>query len=157
DLAAFVNDYSRLRTQEPTPPTGFPIVLANNLSGRTAGLEASAEVAPVPDWRLHFGYSLLSERFRFENGSRDPTQGVNEHNDPRHQFWMRSFVDLPKRLELDGVVRAVASLPNPAVPGYTELTLRFGWGHGSKLEIALVGDNLLHDTHREFQIGGPPE
>jgi hypothetical protein len=43
------------------------------------------------------------------------------------------------------------------VPGYTELTARFAWGRTGPLELAIVGDNLLHDSHREFQIGGPPE
>jgi iron complex outermembrane receptor protein len=116
-----------------------------------------AEVAPVPAWRLHAGYALLSERFRFAADSLDTTQGTNEHNDPRHQFWLRSMVDLPRRTELDAVLRSVSSLPNPAVPGYTELTLRLGWGHGGKLEIAVVGDNLLHDAHPEFKIGGQSE
>jgi len=157
DLSAFVNDYSNLRSLEPTPPAGIPIVIGNKLTARTAGVEASAEVAPVDFWRLHFGYALLSERFRFQPGSLDNTQGTNEHDDPRHQFWMRSFLDLPKRFELDAVLRSVASLPNPPVPAYTELTLRFGWGHTGPLEIAIVGDILLHDTHREFQLGGPAE
>ena len=140
-----------------TPPAGIPIIISNKLTARTAGVEASAEVAPVDFWHLHFGYALLSERFRFQPGSLDNTQGTNEHDDPRHQFWMRSFLDLPKRFELDAVLRSVASLPNPPVPAYTELTLRFGWGHTGPLEIAIVGDNLLHDTHREFQLGGPAE
>ncbi len=156
DLNAFVNDYTDLRTLE-TPPTGIPIVIANNMSARTAGLEASAELAPVPFWRLHLGYTLLSERFRLNPGSLDTTQGTNERNDPRHQFWFRSLVDLPGRTEFDAIVRTVSALPNPAVPGYAELTLRFGWGHTGPLELALVGDNLLHDAHQEFQIGGPPE
>ena len=157
DLAGFLNDYDKLRTVEPSPPAGIPLVISNNMTATTAGLEASAEAAPLSSWRLHLGYSLLSERFRFVNGSRDISQGSNEHNDPRHEFWLRSFVDLPKRLELDATLRSLAALPNPAVPGYTELTLRFGWGHGGPLELSLVGDNLLHDTHREFQIGAPPE
>ena len=157
DLAGFLNDYDKLRTVEPSPPTGFPLLISNNMTATTAGLEASAEAAPASIWRLHLGYSLLSERFRFVNGSRDISQGSNEHNDPRHEFWLRSFLDLPKRLELDAVLRSLASLPNPVVPGYTELTLRFGWGHGGPLELSLVGDNLLHDSHREFLIGAPSE
>ncbi len=157
DLASFVNDYRDLRTLEPTPPAGVPIVLGNNMTARTAGLEAGADVAPIEAWRLHAGYSLLSERFTLVNGSRDPAQGTNEHNDPRHQFWLRSFVDLPRTLEFDAVLRAVGALPSPAVPGYTELTLRFGWGHTGPIELSVVGDSLLHDIHREFQIGGPPE
>jgi iron complex outermembrane recepter protein len=157
DLSAFLNDYTDLRTLEPTPPAGIPIVISNKMTARTSGIEAEAEFAPGPFWRLHAGYALLSERFRFDPTSLDTTQGSGEHNDPRHQFWLRSFVDLPRRVELDAVLRSVASLPNPVVPGYTELTLRLGWGHGGPLEISLVGDNLLHDTHREFQIGGPSE
>ncbi len=168
DVAGFLNDYDRLRTLEPTPPLppGLPIVISNNMTATTAGLEATAEAAPLAGWRLHLGYSLLSERFRFVNGSRDTSQGGNEHNDPRNEFWLRSFVDLPKRLEFDTVLRTVGILPNQfplpgggftQVPGYTELTLRFGWGHGGPLELSLVGDNLLHGAHQEFQIGGPPE
>ena len=158
DLSAFVNDYTDLRTLEPTPPSGFPLVISNKMTARTSGLEADVELAPAPSWRLHAGYALLSERFRFVDGSLDSTQGANEHDDPRHQFWLRSFLDLPSRMELDAVLRAVASLPNPpVVPGYTELTLRLGWGHGGPLELAIVGDNLLHASHREFQLGGPAE
>lgn len=37
DVSAFSNHYDRLRSQEPTPPSGFPIVLANNLQARIAG------------------------------------------------------------------------------------------------------------------------
>ena len=103
------NHYDDLRTLEPTPPAGFPIVISNNMTADTAGIEASAEVAPLPVWRLHLGYALLSERFRFDPASRDTTQGINEHNDPRHQFWLRSFLDLPRRLELDAVLRCRSS------------------------------------------------
>ena len=114
-------------------------------------------MAPAPFWRLHLGYTLLSERFRLNPGSRDTTQGVNEHDDPRNQFWLRSFVDLPGRTELDAMLRSISALPNPAVPGYAELTLRLGWGHPGPIEIAIVGDNLLHDSHQEFVIGAPAE
>jgi iron complex outermembrane receptor protein len=157
DIAAFVNSYTDLRTLEPTPPAGIPIVIGNHMTARTAGVEATVEVAPTPFWRLHAGYALLSERFRFDAVSRDTTQGINEHNDPRHQFWFRSFLDLPGRAEVDAVLRSTSELPNPVVAGYTELTLRLGWRHGTPFEIALVGDNLLHASHPEYRIGGPLE
>jgi len=157
DLASFVNHYDDLRTEEPTLPTGFPIVLANNMTARTAGIEASADVQPMPFWQLHAGYTLLSERVELKPESRDPTLGVNEYNDPRHQFWFRSFLNLPARTEVDAVLRTVGALPHPAVPGYTELTLHFGWRHGTPIELSIVGDNLLHAHHTEFQIGAPLE
>ena len=157
DVAAFANRYTDLRTLEPTPPAGIPIVIGNNMTADTAGVEATAEVAPTPFWRLHFGYALLSERFRFAAVSRDTTQGINEHNDPRHQFWFRSFLDLPGRTEIDAVLRSTSELPNPVVAGYTELTLRLGFRRGTPFEFALVGDNLLHASHPEYRIGGPLE
>ena len=40
DLASFVNIYDDLRTQEPSPPAGLPIVLSNMLNARTAGIES---------------------------------------------------------------------------------------------------------------------
>ena len=157
DVSTFVNDYDRLRTEEPTPPAGFPIVLANNMTARIAGVEASATIQPMPAWQLHAGYTLLAERVALKPNSHDPTLGINEYNDPKNQFWLQSFLNLPGRAEIDAVLRSVGALPHPAVPGYTELTLHAGWRPVAQVEAALVGRDLLHPTHREFQIGAPPE
>jgi iron complex outermembrane receptor protein len=35
-------------------------------------------------------------------------------------------------------------------PGYSELDLRLGWTPISRLELSIVGQNLLHDQHPEF-------
>ena len=149
DLAAFYNTYDDLRTQEPTLPTGIPIVLRNNMTATTSGIEATAEYEPSPKVRLHAGYTLLSEQFRLQPGSLDLTRGTSEHDDPKHQVWTRAFVDLPRGLETAAVFRFVGALPDPAVPGYAELTLRLGWRRGAT-ELSIVGDNLLHDHHPEF-------
>jgi iron complex outermembrane receptor protein len=150
DIAAFLNDYNDLRTQEPTPPSGFPIVLANNMNARVAGVEATVNYQAAPTWQLHAGYSRLSERFRFEPGSRGAALASAEHNDPRNQLWLRSFLDLPGRTELDAVFRFVGELRDPHVPRYGELTLHLGLRRGGSPEIGIVGDNLLHDRHPEF-------
>jgi iron complex outermembrane receptor protein len=149
DVAAFHNTYDRLRTQEPTLPAGIPIVLRNNMEGRTSGLEASAEYEPAARVRLHAGYTLLSEDLRLKPGIVDIAQGAAEYNDPKHQVWMRSAIDLRGGFETDGVFRFVGELPHPRVPRYAELTLRLGWRRG-RTELSLVGDNLLHDRHAEF-------
>src|SRR5262249_7211085 len=127
------------------------------MTATTSGLEASADVQPLPFWQVHAGYTFLSERVRLKPGSHDPTLGVGEYNDPRHQFWFRSFMNLPGRTEFDVVVRAGDALPHPVVPGHAELTLRAGWHAGTRLELAVVGDNLLHAHHSEFQIAAPLE
>jgi iron complex outermembrane receptor protein len=156
DLAAFYNTYDHLRTQEPTLPLGVPIVLSNNMEARTSGVELSAEVEPAPAVRLHAGYTYLSEDFRMKPASRDRTNGASEFNDPAHQVWARSFVDLPRAFEADAVFRFVGALPHPVIARYSELTLRLGWRRG-RTELSLVGENLLHDHHAEFSTLTPPE
>ena len=58
-----------------------------------------------------------------------------------------------RRFEFDGTLRYVSRLPAPVVPAYTELDLRLGWQASDRLELSLVGQNLLHARHPEF---GPP-
>ncbi len=157
DLSAFLNEYDDLRTEEPTPPSGFPLVLANNMTARTAGLEAEASFQALPFWQIHTGYTYLWERVRLDSQSHDPTLGFNEFNDPTHQFWLQSFMTLPRNTQVDAVLRSVGSLPHPVVPRYTELTLHGAWRPDPRIELAIVGDNLLHASHQEFAIQAPPE
>jgi hypothetical protein len=53
-------------------------------------------------------------------------------------------------LEADLIARSVAALPRPAVPGYTELDARVGVRLNPRLDVALIGRDLLHDAHPEF-------
>jgi iron complex outermembrane receptor protein len=155
DGAVFLNTYKDLRSLEPTPPTGFPLVIGNLLTARTSGLELTTEFEPAERWRLHGGYTFLHERFRLRPESRDAFNGTNEYNDPRHQFWLRSYFNPADNIELDATMRSVASLPHPSVPAYTELTLHFGWRFAGGFDLSLIGDNLLHDRHPEFGALNP--
>ncbi len=38
----------------------------------------------------------------------------------------------------------------PGIDGYSELDVRLAWRGERTLELALVGQNLLHDHHIEF-------
>ena len=90
DVAGFVNTYDDLRTQEPTPPTGFPIVLMNNLNARTAGVETT--VAVSGDARraaARAATPISTSGSRLDPGSRDRPTGTAEHNDPANQFRLR--------------------------------------------------------------------
>jgi iron complex outermembrane receptor protein len=155
DVAVFVNAYDDLRTQEPAPvPGGLPITLGNNLQANTRGIELGVEYLPVRFWQLHGTYTRLSEKFNLTAESHDPNKGSSEHNDPRDQFSLRSYVDLPARGEIDAVFRFVGALPQPKIARYSELTLRAGWGHEGPLELAVIGDNLLHGHHGEAPATG---
>ncbi len=158
DLAAFYNVYDRLRSQEP-PASGapFPITLANHLNARTYGAELQLNVQAAPGWRLFGAYTWFHKRLSFDPESRDPTGGVQEGNDPVHRFAVRSYLDLPGRVELDAWLRYVDRLPDPFIPSYTELDLRLGWWPSERLELVLAGQNLLHGRHAEFATARPEE
>jgi iron complex outermembrane receptor protein len=69
-------------------------------------------------------------------------------------------MELPRHLELDGGVRWVGTFRfndggvAGVVPDYAELDLRFSWRPIPKLELSLVGQNLLHDHHLEYVGSG---
>jgi iron complex outermembrane receptor protein len=71
-------------------------------------------------------------------------------NDPRHFAGVRTSFDLPGGVELDAQLRAIASLPNPRVPAYSELNLRAGWMATRRVEVWVAGQDLLHGQHPEF-------
>jgi iron complex outermembrane recepter protein len=151
DIAAYHNEYDRLRSQEPGPP----IVLANGLRGRTTGLETELTVYPTGWMRWQASWTLFDKHLELRPGSADPTGGVAEGNDPPHQVGVRAALNLPHHSELEGFLRRVAALPRPAVPAYTELDIRASWALSDDLEVALVGRNLLHESHPEFGLAGP--
>ncbi|HEX3799949.1 MAG TPA: TonB-dependent receptor [Verrucomicrobiae bacterium] len=160
-LSTFFNDYDNIRSVSPGPPPFFlPETFQNNLTAQTCGLELSADWQVSDWWRLHGGYSLLNERVHVKPGQVDATHALNETADPANQFSIRSSFDLPQNIELDNELRWVDSLRvnnngSPAtVPSYFEMDARIGWKPKPWLELALVGQNLLHDSHYEFGVPG---
>ena len=157
DLAAYVNRYTDLRSQEIPTTVLDPILLANTLTARTAGLEASALFQPLARWQVHGSYAYLWKRFGRDPDSRDVTGGASEANDPAHIFHLRSYLNVGRRLEADATFRFVSALPAPAVRRYAELNARVGWQASPDLDVSLIGQNLLHARHEEFAAGTPRE
>jgi iron complex outermembrane recepter protein len=150
-VSTFYNDYDDLRTVEPgPPPAGIPFSLGNGLRGHAYGAELATVYQVSDRMRLRGGYTFLKKELSLKPGSADPNGGRGEGNDPEHQFLVQSSADLPGRLELDAVFRFVDALPDPRVPSYAELDLRLGWTATVHLELAVVGQNLLHAEHIEF-------
>ena len=155
-VSTFYNDYDDLRTAEPgPPPAGIPITLANGLRAHSYGVELATVYQVSDGWRLRGGYTFVKKDLSLKPGSADLNAGQGEGNDPEHQFLIQSSADLPGRLELDAVFRFVDALPAPRVPSYADLDLRLGWKATEHLELAVIGQNLLHDQHAEFVTSGP--
>lgn len=145
-LTVFHHDWDRLRSGQ-TPPGAQ---VQNMIEGRTWGAEAWAEAQPLPQLRLGAGLTVLRKRLRLQPGSTDPDGPYQLGNDPRHQLQLRAALTLPARQELDMLLRHVGALPQPAVPAYTALDVRWAWRMRPDLEFALVGRNLFDRYHPEF-------
>jgi iron complex outermembrane receptor protein len=153
DATVFRHGYDDLRSQD-APVTGVvPVTIGNTLNGRSHGVELAINVQPIVWWRTHASYTFLDTLVERQALSRDISGGTAETNDPDHMFALRSSLDLPGDVDVDAMWRAVGPLPDPALPGYTELTVRGGWLATPALEVFVVGEDLLHDQHAE--VGFP--
>jgi iron complex outermembrane receptor protein len=160
-IAAFYNEYHDVRSTSATPATLVPLFFANNLRGRTYGIELSADYQATDTWRLHAGLDPLREHLHVRPGQFDLNAAHNETADPRQRAVLRSSLDLPHGIELDASLRwTTARVLNNgtalgSVPAYRDLDLRLGWHVRPNVEIALIGQNLLHDGHAEYGFPGP--
>lgn len=157
-VATFYNDYDKLRSSRPV----LPIIIQNGLEGETYGAEFDVSYQVMDWWRLRLGYTYLEEDIRVRSGFRDANLARSETTaDPRHQFSIRSYLDLPYEIEVDCGARYVDRLNNIAggrlgtVPGYVEADLHIGWHPTKNLELSIVGQNLVHDHHPEFGFPSP--
>jgi iron complex outermembrane receptor protein len=161
DVAVFTNRYDSLRSQEFRPGLGA-VELDNLLNATTNGVELALAAAPIERWRLRGGYTWFRSSLSFDPESNDPTGGRSESQDPAHQLSLRSWLDLPRNVSVDTMLRYVSRRPGPSrispgVPAYGELDVRVGWMANDTLELSLLGQNLLHKSHGEMLYGGPPE
>ena len=168
DLASFHNHYTGLASLEFAAPyidprtgqTVVPVVNENMTDGRADGIEGLVTYAPRPYWRLSLTYSYID--MSLAPHGMDLNNGrLAEGSTPRNQVGLRSYLDLPRGLELDVRYRAlsaVETLPadvnGPGIAAYQELDLRLGWKLNPRTQFSLVGQNLLHDHHVEYGVPG---
>lgn len=166
-LSTYYNDYTEIRSVNfttggvPLAPGGpgvLPLFFANDLEGHTEGVELSADYQVLEGWRLHFGYNLIGEHIHLKPGTFDLNNALNETADPKNQVFVRSSLDLPANIEFDNQFRWIdhftinnGGLP-AQVPSYAELDARLAWHATKWLEIAIVGQNLLHERHPEYGV-----
>jgi iron complex outermembrane recepter protein len=149
-VSAYYNRYDKLRTVEASGAAVFPLIIRNNMRGRTKGVELWGDLSVRPWWRLSAGFEALHEDLEFVPGSRDILGLAFVANDPHTQWMLRSGLDLPRAIAVDVALRRVGRLEHPAVDAYVEADARIAWRASSQLELSLDGWNLLHDQHVEF-------
>jgi iron complex outermembrane receptor protein len=115
DRAAFHNVYDGLASLEVGDPfpdpanparTIIPLRNQNLTGGRARGIEALVTYSPLPPWRVSASYAHMDLSLDPEGS--DLNRGAFlEGSSPRHQFGLRSFLDLPARFRLDTQFRHV--------------------------------------------------
>lgn len=154
-ISGFWHDFSNLRSVEPvSPPAPFPVQGSSGLNGRSSGAELTAEWRVTPYWRLRGGYTEM--RVNSEPQTRGLVRPTRDAvaRDPNHQLRLRSTWDLPHDWECDLDLRYASSIVAQSLPGYTEANLRLGWAPTHNWDLSLVGQNLLHHEHGEFNTPG---
>jgi iron complex outermembrane recepter protein len=157
DLSLYYNWYDRLRSVGPLPPVlegGFgvqPLIVRNDLAGESWGGTLVASWRPAPRLLLRGSYTYLNMDVALEEDAPPGSiPNVNPGFNPEHQAMLRASVSLPRRVELDAIVRYVGELPNPPVSDYLEADARLGWTVQPNLSVGLVGRDLLSARHPEF-------
>ena len=150
--SVFYNVYDDIRSISATPP----FVIENNGEGEIYGVELSSTWQAADTWRISAGYTLLMEDLGVKPGRGSLANGQGEAFDPKHQFQIRSSLDLPRAIEFDVWLRYVDEVGNTSargfgiMPDYVSLDLRVGWSPTDHLELAIVGQHLLDPQHPEF-------
>ena len=164
DLSIYDSDYTHLRTYEmgapsfdpnPAPHLNVTTLFGNGMHGESRGVEIATNLNLAERWRLIPSYSWQELILKQDANSRDVVSAGIERQTPRHQFQIRSNVDLSRKLQFDAAAYYVGALPNLAIPAYTRLDARLGYRPRSDFEISLTGQNLQGGRHAEFFSVGP--
>ena len=160
DLSAFYNVYDHLRTYEPGEPflesspsplhLVIPQVTMNKMHGSTYGAEVSSTLSVSRWWKVSPGYAWLKMNLHTEPGSLDTNSPQAVGMSPRHQFQIRSRIDLPQHFEFDSGLYYVGRLSALGVSNHARVDARLGWRPARSWELSVVGQNLLEPRHLEF-------
>lgn len=160
DIAAFYNVYSDLVTGNrgdgfPEGDPAYYVVpynINNSASGQSYGYEIASNWRPSDWWQMAMGFTYLHFELRVNPGidKKLVSSTYAEGQDPQNQFFLRSSMDLAKKVQLDTVFRYVDCLRGVNVPSYFDMDLRLAWQARENLEASIVAQNLLADHTVEY-------
>ena len=160
DIATFYNNYTHLRSAEPGMPflqvaplpvhLVAPFVASNKMHGGTYGAELFTEYKVIPNWKLAGSYSYLQMNIHKDATSLDPTPDNPGLSSPRHEFYVRSSLDIFRHLEHDLTVRYVDRLVGLNIPSYYSVDTHFSYPLPHSFQLSVGSQNLLNQKHLEF-------
>jgi iron complex outermembrane receptor protein len=98
----------------------------------------------------------ISAQLERDSNDRVGIDRTIENSTPTQQASLRSMMDLSRGIAFDLWVYHVSELKRTSfsvglpVSEYTSLNARLAWQARKDLELSLVGQNLLDDSHLEF-------
>jgi iron complex outermembrane receptor protein len=150
ELNVYLHDYARIIAPGdaarfiPGVPLGTKELLwGNYVDGTARGAEAALIVSPSDAWRLTLAYTTMV--FDARGSPAALSNLVTEP--PRHQVSLRSAYDFTRRASFDAGLRYVDR--NAGTPAYVSADARLSYRPNERLELALVGKNLLEPQHPE--------
>lgn len=164
-LSVFHNRYNDLLSVENVPASVetspapahlvLPLYLRNGIAAQSNGGELAVVWDPNSWLRLRGSYSAVFINAIRRAGSDDAsTVHQLEGDSPSHVGVVESSFKLPKRFDLDLTYRAVSSISDFKVPGYSTGDARIAWQAPGPWELEVVGQNLFQPWH--FEYGGLP-
>jgi iron complex outermembrane receptor protein len=156
DATAFRNEYYQLVAPEAGAPIvgmfadrmvrRIPLTFGNRRGGHTHGAEATATWRPVGWWSLTASSALLRFRAHDSASGANPASGVAV---PERQLSLRSYVDLPGRINVTTFLSHAALVP-ASTAAYSNMDVRVAWAMRPPIELAFGVEKLLHDRTVEF-------
>ncbi len=130
-------------------------ILADKDKADTYGAEVSLNWLVSSSWTLGAAYTYLDV---------DIDDDSKKRNNPTHKINASSKLNLSNNLQFDTFLYYVDSVPQQDLfwpPGptaisvqeaedYLRLDLRLGWQPTENVDLSLVGENLLENSHREW-------
>jgi iron complex outermembrane recepter protein len=154
DITGFYNDYRDLRSVDRGTPSfngtsvTQPLDFTNNLGGETYGVEIATIWQMLDWWRWDVNYSWLHTQL---NDS-DPKTGIS----PQQRVSLRGALSPWQAVDLDFWFRYVdtnlsqTAFGPTAINAYVTLDLRAAWRPVKDVELSVVGQNLLQQSHLEY-------
>ncbi|MEJ7687073.1 MAG: TonB-dependent receptor [Variovorax sp.] len=148
-VTAFQQRFEKLRSGSAPPVT-----LINQIAGNITGVESWATWRATSNWRLSAGFLAMEKDLENRRGTPDPAGIASLGNDPKHQWNLRSSLNIGSAGEFDVIVRQVGALPSPAVESYTAVDARWSVRVTPRLDLSLLVQNLFDRRHVEFNAIG---
>ncbi len=161
DVAVFFNDYDDLMTAEPgivfpenSPLPNHlvaPLSADNNMTGETYGFELGIDWRLGNSWRFRAGYTYLEMNLHLDSNSLDFASELAEGQNPEQQMFIQNSINLTENLEFDITLRYVGGLASLNIDSYTNLDIHLSWRPSERVELSVVGQNLIDGEHLEIR------